>query len=92
MSADGVFAGEPRPLFTSGIPRVEEAEPFELKPVENVIIQKIQARYNATHRRLETMFPGDEGEWAPAYFRSVVEYFLGYRRIREACMPYVRVW
>ena len=67
MSADGVFTGEPRSLFMSGIPRIEEAGPFELEPVDEPTILEIQQRCDATHPRLRTLFPAEEGELTPAF-------------------------
>lgn len=57
MTGDGVFAGKPHEVFVGGVPDAADAPPFELKPVEEDTLVKIQQRYDSVVPRLEALFP-----------------------------------
>ncbi|CAM9391774.1 unnamed protein product, partial [Hapterophycus canaliculatus] len=59
MTRDGVFTGQPHELFIGSVPRVEDAPPFELKPVDETTLVKIQQRYDSVHPRLKLRYPAD---------------------------------
>ena len=60
MPRSGVFEGKPHNLFIGSVPRVEDAPPFELKALDEGILEKIQQRYDSVHGRLESLFPDGE--------------------------------
>ena len=60
LTREGVFTGPPHDLFVGGIPKVEDAPPFELKALDDKILDKIQQRYDCVHQRLKALYPDGE--------------------------------
>lgn len=59
MATDGSIEGDPHLLFVGGIPRVEDADPFTLKAIDEETIRRVTNRYQSLHQRVEALYAGE---------------------------------
>lgn len=73
MSAGGKFGGPETLLIRGGVVRIiEDVSPFVLKAVDNDALDKVYARYESVHSRVDAAFPcRNVGRSRPLQFMSL---------------------